>query len=332
MIKKKRPNLQNVADLVGVTKMTVSRYLRNPDLVSKGMQAKISDAVNELGYIPNKAPSILSNAKSSAIGVLVPSISNHVFDEVINGIELVMKPAGYQTMLAHYGYSAEQEENHIASMLSYNVDGLLLSESNHTEKTLNMIKTAGVPVIEMMDTTVAPIMQCVGYNNIQASKDMVITLIKKGYKNIVYLGALLDIRDKLKHQGYQLAMSEYNFQAKNIMGQERSSVTLGSELIKQTLKKYPDTDAVFCTNDDMAIGVMLACQKLNIKVPFQLAVCGVHGHEIGALMSPQLTTIVTPRKNIGQTAAVELLNRLAGEPIKQKIIDLGYEIKVGTSI
>jgi len=332
MIKNKRPSLQNVADLVGVTKMTVSRYLKNPELVSVKMRTKICAAVEALGYIPNKAPNILSNAKSNAIGVLVPSMSNHVFDEVIRGIESVMKPAGYQTMLAHYGYSAAQEEKHIASMLSYNVDGLLLSESCHSKKTLSMIKTAGVPIIEMMDTTQAPIMQCVGFDNINASRDMVLTLLAKGYRNIIYLGALVDVRDKLKHQGYQVAMTEYGLTPRQIMAEKPSSVTLGVELLAKTLTQFPETDAVFCTNDDIAIGVMLACQKQQINVPSTLAIAGVHGNEIGTFMSPQLATIITPREEIGKTSATQLLQRLNGQPIEQAVIDLGYQIHLGGSI
>ena len=116
--KNKRPTLQDVADQVGVTKMTVSRYLKVPALVSAAAQEKIAIALDQLGYIPNRAPDLLSNAKSKAIGVLVPSLTNQVFAEVIRGIESITEKAGYQTMLAHYGYSADVEQERIASLLS----------------------------------------------------------------------------------------------------------------------------------------------------------------------------------------------------------------------
>lgn len=149
--KPRRPTLQDVADRVGITKMTVSRYLKDPALVSAAVQEKIAVALDELGYIPNRAPDLLSNAKSKAIGVLLPSLTNQVFAEVIRGVEAITEPAGYQTMLAHYGYSSDVEQERIASLLSYHVDGLILSESYHTERTLRMIQTAGIPVIEIMD-------------------------------------------------------------------------------------------------------------------------------------------------------------------------------------
>lgn len=117
-MKKKRPVLQDVADLVGVTKMTVSRYLRNPEQVSEALRGKIAVALDELGYIPNRAPDILSNATSRAIGVLLPSLTNQVFSEVLRGIESVTDSFGYQTMLAHYGYKPEMEEKRLESMLS----------------------------------------------------------------------------------------------------------------------------------------------------------------------------------------------------------------------
>ena len=99
--KPRRPTLQDVADRVGITKMTVSRYLKDPALVSAAVQEKIAVALDELGYIPNRAPDLLSNAKSKAIGVLLPSLTNQVFAEVIRGVEAITEPAGYQTMLAH---------------------------------------------------------------------------------------------------------------------------------------------------------------------------------------------------------------------------------------
>lgn len=163
--RKRRPTLQDIADLTGVTKMTVSRYLRDPSAVAEGTRERIAAAVEELGYIPNRAPDMLSNATSKAIGILIPSLSNQVFSAVIHGIEAVTRPAGYQTLLAHYGYSPEREEEQVASLLSYNVDGLILSDTQHTDRTRKMIATAGIPVVETMDLPLSPIDMVVGMDH-----------------------------------------------------------------------------------------------------------------------------------------------------------------------
>ena len=101
MVKNKRPTLQDIADRVGATKMTVSRCLRGADNVSKPMRERIFAEAEALGYIPNRAPDLLSKSTSHAIGVLLPSLTNQVFADVIKGVEAVTEPAGYHLMLSH---------------------------------------------------------------------------------------------------------------------------------------------------------------------------------------------------------------------------------------
>lgn len=332
MNKKKRPTLQDIANLVGVTKMTVSRFLKDPSKVSAEMREKIAIAVEELGYIPNRAPDLLSHAKSHAIGVLVPSLTNQVFSEVIRGIESVTETAGYQTMLAHYGYSKEVEEQRISYLLSYHIDGLILSESQHSARTLKMIDTAGIPVIEMMDVTAPAIDLAVGFNNVDAAYQMVSAMIKKGYRHIVYLAARMDVRTQLKEKGYAKAMLEHGLTANTISTESASSFTLGAELLQETLAKHPKTDGIFCTNDDLAIGAIFECQRQGIAIPKQIGIAGFHGLDVGQVMQPKLASVITPREQIGRTSAEKLLARLKGETNADKIIDLGFAIEQGESI
>ncbi|CCN33650.1 HTH-type transcriptional regulator gntR [Vibrio nigripulchritudo SFn27] len=331
-MKKKRPTLQDVADLVGVTKMTVSRCLRDPSQVSEKLSVKIQQAVEELGYIPNRAPDILSNAKSKAIGVLVPSLTNQVFAEVIRGIEQITAPAGYQTMIAHYGYSAEVEEQNIASLLSYNVDAMILSENEHTPKAKKMLEVASIPVIEIMDSVSERLQQAVGFNNHQAAKSMTKAMIDSGRKNIAYFAARMDRRTQLKMAGYREAMQEAGLEPLELQTESASSFTLGAELLKQTLKSNSDTDGIFCTNDDLAIGAFYECIRQGISVPDQIGIAGFHGHDISQAMTPKLATVITPREEIGIQAATHLLKRLAGEPISEPVIDLSYQINMGESL
>ncbi|AAU37849.1 MULTISPECIES: gluconate operon transcriptional repressor GntR [Basfia] len=332
MTKHKRPTLQDIANHLGITKMTISRYLRNPASVAEETGKRIAKAIEEFGYIPNRAPDILSNAKSRAIGVLVPSLTNQVFADVIKGIEEITDEAGYQTMLAHYGYSEKKEEQRIESLLSYNVDGIILSENSHSERTKKMLQVANIPVIEIMDTSEIGIQQVIGFDNIAAAQAMVETMIKRGYKKIVYFSARLDKRTQLKMQGYQQAMKKYQLSPRIIATKEHSSFTHGAELLHQALKQYPDIDGIFCTNDDLAIGALFECQRLGIKVPKQIAIAGFHGHDVGQSITPQLATVITPRLQIGRIAAQELLARLQNIPAQSSIINLGYQIHLGESI
>lgn len=332
MIKHKRPTLQDIANHLGITKMTVSRYLRNPDLVSKETGVKIAQTIEQIGYIPNRTPDILSNAKSRAIGVLVPSLTNQVFADVIKGIEQITDQAGYQTMLAHYGYSEQKEEQRIESLLSYHIDGIILSENHHSPRTLKMLEVAHIPVIEIMDSSEIGIQQAIGFDNFAAAQAMVETMVARGSKHIVYFGARMDKRSQLKMQGYIYAMQKNGLTPNSITTEEHSSFTLGAEQLQQALVKFPQIDGIFCTNDDLAIGALFECQRLGISVPKQIKIAGFHGHDVGQSLTPQLASVITPRLDIGRVAARELLDRLNDVPQQSPIINLGYKIHLGESV
>ena len=332
MSKSRRTTLQDIADVVGMTKMTVSRFLKDPNLVAESSRKDIQTAIDKLGYIPNKAPNILSKGRSHAIGVLFPSISNHVFDEVLRGIESITEPAGYQIMIAHYAYSPELEEKRISSLLGYHVDGLILSESVHSQNTLRMIDSSGVPVTEIMDTCTKPIQQAVGFDNLDAAKQMTLNMLNKGYKNIAYIGAKGDIRDLLRQQGYEEAVLSYQLTPLIFRSPEFSSIRLGSEILDDILSIEPKVDGVICTNDDVAMGMLLSCKRKGIKVPDELGITGMHGHDMGQLYSPALASVITPRFRIGQVAAEQLLARIDGLEEIETYIDLGFTLDEGESI
>ncbi len=330
--KKSRPTLEDVANCVGVTKMTVSRYMRNPDSVAQKTREKIAAAIEELGYIENRAPAMLSKSSSKAIGILLPSLSNQIFASFVQGIEVVTKANGYETLLAHFSYDELEEERKIASLLSYQVDGLILTESHHTKRTLQMIKNSGVPVVETMEMPSAPIDMVVGLDHVDASYQVVKRMIEAGKCSIAYFGARLDTRTKLRMQGYDQAMQEAGLQIKHVLTEAHSSFSLADELLDMALRDYPDLDGVFCTNDDIAIGTLLSAQKRGIKVPSQLSVVGYNALDIGQTISPRLTSVDTPRFEIGEKSAELLLSKLKGEEIEEPIVDMGYRISEGESI
>ncbi|MBM3114529.1 substrate-binding domain-containing protein [Jeongeupia naejangsanensis] len=328
----KRPTLQDIADLTGVTKMTVSRYLRDPNMVSPPLRDAIQQAVEALGYIPSRAPDILSRARSHAIGVLLPSISNQVFSALIRGVESVTEPAGYQTLYAHFGYDPHIEEARIATLLSFHVDGLILSETLHTDRTLRMIQTAGIPVVEVMETPAAPIDLAVGLDHVAAARAMTEAMIATGKRHIVYLAARLDSRTRQRIAGYSQALASAGLPAHVVETEAPSTFTLGSTLAGRALAETPELDGLFCTNDDIAAGAMLACQQQGRLVPDDVAIAGYNALDIGQALSPRLASVITPREAIGRVAAERLLGRLAGRDYPDRVVDLGYTLALGGSV
>lgn len=332
MNKKHRTGLIDIANIAGVSRMTVSRFMKDPALVSPQLRQKIASIIDELGYIPNKAPDILSNAKSRAIGVFLPSLTNHVFAKVLNGIEMVTDKYDYQTMIAHTAYDKEKEEKRLRSLLSYNVDGVILSERNHTPASIKMLQIAKIPVVEIMDSVSPCIDMAVGFDNFSAAKNMINIMINKGRRNIIYFGARSDERSVIRQKGYIEAMTEHGLSNYTITSKEISSYTLGGKLLHQAFQEYPQVDGIFCSNDNLALGVLFECQRLNIKVPEQLSIAGFHGHNISHAVTPRVASVLTPRVEMGRIAAEMLIARINGKSVDQKVVDLPVTYLYGESI
>ncbi len=329
--RKTRPSLQDIAEQVGVTKMTVSRFMRDPQLVSEKTREDIEKVVDNLGYIHNRAPSMLSKASSKSIGVLLPSLSNQVFSNFVQGIESVTNKRGYEVLLSHYGYSDEIEERKVATLLSYHVDGIILTGTTHTAKTIKMLEIADIPVIESMELTDNPIDMVVGLDHEMAAYSAVKFMLNKGRSKIAYFGARMDNRTKRRMEGYDRAIIEAGVQKYHFLTSSHSSLTLGLDLLSRALDECPNLDAVFCTNDDIAVGTILACKEKGFKVPEDISVVGYNALDIGQAITPKLTSIYTPRFEIGETCAHILLNRIEGLEVEKKVHNLGFTITQGES-
>ena len=306
--------------------------MRTPDSVSAGLRERIFAVAEQLGYIPNRAPDLLSKSTSRSIGVLVPSLTNQVFADVLVGVEAITEPAGYHLMLSHYAYSEQLEERSLASLLSYNVDAVILSDSRHTPRSRRMLETAGIPCVEIMDSLTAPIHDAVGFDNIAAARDMVSEMIRRGRRRIVYLAVRLDERTRQREQGYREAMEAHGLAPLTLQRTQRSSYSVGAALMAEVLVEHHDVDGLFCTNDDVAVGAYFECLRRGVAVPQRIAIAGFHGHDVGQVMSPRLASVVTPREAIGRQAAQLLLAHIQGEVSEERIIDLGYRIEIGETL
>lgn len=332
-MKNHRITLQDIANLADVTKMTVSRYIKSPNLVAPETRKRISEIMEEINYIPNRAPSMLLNTKSYTIGVLIPSFRNHLFSDLLAGIESVTTPKQYQTLIANYNYSPEEEEEKIINLLSYNIDGIILCEKNHSIKAVKYLRSSNIPIVEVMDSEGPCLDMEVGYDNKKASFDMTKTMIEnKKRKQVVYFGSQDDRRDELRFQGYTLGVREYGLKPYIISPKTISSIEIGEYLCKEAFEKYPGMDGAICTNDDIAVGVLLYCKKNKISVPDEFSIAGFNGLEIGRKIIPSIASVVTPRFQVGKTAAEILLNKITNENFNWHSIELGYQIYLGETI
>lgn len=330
-MKNNRMTLQDIADLAGLNKMTVSRYLRDPNQVSQRSRAIISKIMEENNYIPNRAPEILLNARSKTFGVLIPSFRNLIFADVLAGIESVTSARQYQTLIANYEYDPEREEREVLTLLSYNIDGLILTGRQHTARMVQYVRASGIPVAELMDLTENPIDIQIGFDNEKAAFEMTQAFIESGKRAIAYFGSMDDPRDISRFRGTETALAAHGLRPVHFAPKSISSITLGRQMFQQVVRERPETDAIFCTNDDLAVGVLLECLSQQRNVPGDIAIAGFHGLEIGRARLEKIASVVTPRYDIGKVAAELLMQRLSGKDTPQSV-NLGYQIYYGDTL
>ncbi len=326
--------LKDVAERASVAPITVSRAINRPDSVSHELRAQIDEAIATLGYVRNQFAGALASAESRIIPVIVPSLANAVFIEVIQGIQEVLEEARYQPLLGNTQYDLDREADLVAALLGWSPAGLIIAGLRHNERTRRILAHYGRPVVEMMDLGTRAIDMNVGLSHADAGAAMGRHLIERGYREIGFIGGRLplDYRAALRFKGLDGALARAGRRRRApFTHDEASSPQVGGDALIDALRTAPELDAIFFANDDLAVGALLRAQAERIAVPGRIAIAGFNGLGIGALTVPALTTIVSPRRLIGELAARKVLARIKGEPAGPARVDVGYRLEIRSS-
>lgn len=328
-----RPTLSDVADLAGVGSITVSRALRDPSRVSSELRERIDAAVKKLGYVLNPNARALASVRSDVIGVLIPSMTNNVFADVVRGIHDGLGGSPMQIQFGNTHYSTEEEERLLTVFLSQHPSALIVSGIDQSPGARRLLDNAGCPVVQIMEVGDDPVDMMIGFSHFDGGKAVARHLIETGRKRIAFLGARMDPRSNRRLAGYSAAMAEAGLFDERLVTTTRrpSSVTIGSELFAEALSRVSDLDGVVCNNDDLALGVLFACHRDAIDVPGRVGIAGFNDHEMMGATYPPITSLRTPRYEIGRRAVTMALAEIAGEIAGQRVFDLGFELKIRES-
>jgi LacI family gluconate utilization system Gnt-I transcriptional repressor len=324
--------MRDVGERAGVSPITVSRALANHASVTAETRDAVHRAASELGYVPNLAASTLSKRGSKLIALLVPNVSNSVFAETINGLNDVLEAAGFALTIAHSGYSAEREERLIRMLLGYKPDAVVLTGFTHTQGTRALLRSAGVPVVETWNIGPKPIDLAVGFSNFEAGLAMTRYLIGKGHVRLAYHGGTQTDNDRTqaRERGFRQALSEsglaiHDGWIRSAPMELASGAALARE-VKAALKQSNHPQAIFIASDIIAAGFVLEAARIGLRVPKDVAIAGFDDTEIGQAVTPPLTSVHVPQREIGQVAARLVLQKLRKEPIAESTHDLGFSI------
>lgn len=326
------PTVRDVARLAGVAPMSVSRALNNPESVSPDILQRVREVVDRVGYVPNLLAGGLASKKSRMVAAVVPTISGSVFLEMVQALTDSLAARGYQLMLGQSGYENSREDALLEAIIGRRPDGVVLTGIMRSEQGRRRLLASGIPVVETWDLTGDPIDMLVGFSHEKIGKAVAEYLHRRGRRKIAAISAN---DERAVRRNRHFADTVLALQPK--LGKERSAVptcivpaptTLGSGRsgLRELLARDPGIDAIFCSSDMMAQGVLLEALALGIKVPEQLAVVGLGDLSFSRDLHPPLTTVRIDGTAIGSTAAQLIIDRAEGKPVEDAIQDVGFII------
>tara|TARA_B110000027_G_scaffold131745_1_gene156592 strand:+ start:728 stop:1762 length:1035 start_codon:yes stop_codon:yes gene_type:complete len=309
----KRPlTLRDVSEASGVSEMTVSRVLRKRGDVSETTKKRVLAAAKELGYVPNQIAGSLASQRVNLVAVIIPSLSNMVFPEVLTGINQVLENTPLQPVVGVTDYMPEKEERVLYEMLSWRPSGVILAGLEHSDAARAMMRNSGIPVVEIMDADGLPIDSMVGISHRRAGLEMAQAIQKQGYKNIGFLGTKmpLDHRARKRFEGFTEGLAKVGIEIRDRdFYSGGSALAKGREMTQSMLERNPDLDFLYFSNDMIGAGGLLYLLDQGIDVPGQIGLAGFNDVELLQGLPRKLATMDACRLEIGRAAAQIILDR-----------------------
>ena len=328
--------LRDVSEASGVSEMTVSRVLRARGDVSQATREKVLVAAKELGYVPNKIAGALASQKVNLVAVIIPSMSNMVFPEVMMGINDVLEETDLQSVVGITDYLPNKEEKVLFQMLSWRPSGVIIAGLEHSDVSRKMLEASGIPVVEIMDIDGTPIDCAVGISHRRAGRKMGEEIVQSGYKKIGFMGTKmpLDHRARKRFEGFTESLAKAGIK---ISDREfysgGSALVKGRDMTRDMLERSPDLDFLYYTNVMISAGGLLYLLEQGADIPDKIGLAGFNGVELLQGLPVELATMDACRNEVGQAAARIICDKLEGTFAESnKILELTPTLSRGATL
>ncbi len=318
--------LHDVAKLAGVAPITASRALNTPAQVSEEVRRKVQDAVARTGYVPNLLAGGLASRRSRLVAAVVPTIAGPVFQETVQSLTEALAERGYQLMLGQAGYTGTREDALLEAIIGRRPDGIVLTGIMHSSEGRRRLLASGIPVVETWDLTPTPIDMLVGFSHVEVGRRVAEFLHARGYRRFATVAGD-DERASRRQQAFQAAALGLGLQAPCAVAVPApTTLRSGRTALAELLAGPQPIDAVFCSSDLLALGVLTEAHARGLAVPGQLAVVGFGDLEFAADLHPALTTVHIKGGAIGRQAAQFIVDRAEGRSVAERVVDIGFSI------
>lgn len=302
--------------------MTASRAIGNPALVAEKTLSRVLAAVERTGYIPNRLAGGLKSQRSMTVAGLVPVISVPQFLPTIRALTDALDEQGYQLILGQTGYDHAREDKLVDAMIGRRPDAVVSAGLIHSPHARAQLRRLGVPVVETWDLGGAPVDMAVGFSHEAVGAAIAAFFRDKGYRRV----AIATADDERAQQRCGGFVKAWGAEVPVATVPAPSSLALGRRALGELLARKMRPQAVMCSSDGLAQGVLVEAAARGLRVPHDIAVCGFGDADFAAHLVPSLTTVQVEGERIGQVAAQLLLTRCNGQRVPERRVDLGFRI------
>ncbi|MEQ1770217.1 MAG: LacI family DNA-binding transcriptional regulator [Devosia sp.] len=318
--------VQDVARVAGVSPITVSRALSNPDLVRPETRARVAAAVAETGYVVNSLASSLRSGRSNVIAVFVSNFFNQLFAAAMQGCADALEGSGYHMLVAQTAGTAQNEREVVESVMPFRPAAFVFGGRVQSDATRERLIGLNVPVVETWTAQPEPVDVLVTLPATDIGRLMGEHFGKRRFKRIAYAGAVKANRGAWVESFRSGLAAEAAELALVVDLDVDPKILRGMEGLERVLRDLPDCDAIFFGSDLLAVGAMLEARKRGIRIPEDIAVAGLGDLDFAAHLQPSLTTVRVSGYEIGRRSGQMLLARLRTEAVPERISTVPVEL------
>lgn len=324
--------LGDVAAVAKVSPATVSRALSRPQLVREDVRERIANVISKLGYLPNGAARALASRRSGTLGAVVPTFRNAIFADSIEAYQQRLEQFGYVTLVATSEYDSKLEFARAKALIERGVDGLMLVGHRRPPDLLALLQDYGIPFIDTWVSRTNFKYPCVGYNGVAGGELITSYLTSLGHTDFAVITGDPNKNDRIASRlaGIRKALvkSGARLEPDRLIICDDMSISDARDAARRIMGSGVPPTAIICGNDMLAIAALAEARHHRLDVPHDISITGFGDMDIAAAVDPPLTTVRSPRGEIGHIAAEYLLARIDGREFAlPKALDLHLVVR-----
>lgn len=312
--------LEDVAKRAGVSPATVSRCINDPNSVRPARREKVQQAIEELGYVPHGAARALASNRTRLIGAVFPSLDTTLFGGMLEALQGEIAKAGYTLVVASSNYDVDKEYSDVRTLLTSGVDALTLVGGARSPRTYEIIQRQNIPYILNWVSSAEGGHPCIGFDNYAAARKVAKYLQDLGHRRFGMISGFVEDNDRatqrLKAVRDSLEENDLVLDPARVV-QRKFGVEEGRESFRLLMSMPEPPTAVICGSDPFAYGAIFEAEEMGLRIPTDVSLTGFDDMWLSGQIKPSLTTVQTPRREIGLEVGRHLLARLAGQQVVQ---------------